>query len=57
VKIIDMDSLATASTYSVQVRSSDNGTNTFFLNRAWAGAGADTWEAGLSVVTATEIAQ
>jgi hypothetical protein len=57
VKIVDLNSLATSTTYQLRVRSSDNNTYTFYLNRTVASAGQDSYEAGLSVGTATEIWQ
>lgn len=57
VTIVDENSLDTASTYQVFVRSSSSGTYTFALNRALANTGADAVEATLSVGTATEIWQ
>ena len=55
VRILDLNTLATESTYKVQVRATGSTTKTYRLNRAYASAGADGKEAMLSVVTATEI--
>jgi hypothetical protein len=56
IRILDLNTLATESTYKVQVRSSGVSAKTFYLNRtANNGAGQDDYEATLSLVTATEI--
>lgn len=57
VRIIDMDSLAAESAYELRVRSSDGNNRSFHLNRPFGSAGADGFETGLSVGTATEIWQ
>ncbi|MFZ3232094.1 MAG: hypothetical protein WA194_00890 [Patescibacteria group bacterium] len=53
---MDFNSLDTASTYSLLVRSSDASSYTFYLNRAISSIG-DAYEVGLSTATATEIYQ
>lgn len=55
VKMFDLDSLATATTYELRIRSSGGTARGLRLNRAWASAGGDDYEATLSVGTATEI--
>tara|TARA_R110000772_G_scaffold208013_1_gene318497 strand:+ start:637 stop:1203 length:567 start_codon:yes stop_codon:yes gene_type:complete len=55
IRILDLNTLATESTYKVQVRSSTSSSSTFKLNRGYNSAGANTYEAMLSVATATEI--
>jgi hypothetical protein len=56
IRILDLNTLATESTYKVQVRSSGASAKTFYLNRtANNSTGTDDYEATLSVVTATEI--
>jgi hypothetical protein len=55
IRILDLNTLATESTYKVQVRSSYGTALTFRLNRTYNSAGSDQNEAMLSVVTATEI--
>ncbi|MFO7756259.1 MAG: hypothetical protein R6V34_09765 [Bacteroidales bacterium] len=55
VKIVDMNSLGTESTYKLHVRSSSNTEYSFFLNRTSNSAGNDSNEATLSSGTAWEI--
>ena len=55
VRILDLNTLATESTYKVQIRSSQAATQTFRLNRSYETTGEDGQEATLSVATATEI--
>jgi hypothetical protein len=55
IRILDLNTLATETTYKLQVRSSYGTALTFRLNRTYNSAGADQNEAMLSVVTATEI--
>jgi len=56
VRILDLNTLAGASTYKVLVRCTYTAqTNTYRLNRAHGSAGGDYAESLLSVVTATEI--
>ena len=55
VKIIDEDSLAIATTYSLCVRASGGAAYTLYLNRVQNNTGADNYEASLSVGSAMEI--
>jgi len=57
IRIADMNSLSTASTYSLLIRSSGVTPYAVSLNRPIGSAGADYYETGLSSVTATEIYQ
>ncbi len=57
VKIIDTNCLSTSTTYSVCVRSSNTGAQTYYFNRTVASTGADSYETTLSTGTATEIQQ
>lgn len=55
VRIIDENTLDTASTYRLLIRSSDANAKTLYLNRPVNSAGQDAYEAGLSTGTAMEI--
>ena len=55
IKFIDSNSLATASTYRILIRSSSTTARTYRLNRAFGSAGADSNEAGVSSGIAMEI--
>ena len=55
IRILDLNTLATETTYKLQVRASGGTAHTFRLNRSYGSAGADNYEATLSVTTATEI--
>jgi hypothetical protein len=55
ITFTDTNSLATASTYRILVRSSNATARTYYLNRTVSSAGADNNEAGVSTVIATEI--
>jgi len=55
IQFIDNNSLATASTYKLLIRSSNATARTYFLNRAAGSAGADSNEAGASSGVAYEI--
>jgi hypothetical protein len=55
VKFIDTNSLSTASTYRILIRSSSGTARTYRLNRAFSSAGADSNEAGVSSGIAMEI--
>jgi|GEM_PF-5854292 len=55
VRIIDENSLDTASTYRLLVRSAYGTVNNFYLNRTIGSAGQDSYETMLSTGTATEI--
>jgi hypothetical protein len=55
VRIIDTSTLNTSSVYKLTIRSSDNSTKTFYLNRAYSSAGQAQQEIGLSSLIATEI--
>ena len=55
IQFIDNNSLATASTYRLLIRSSNSTARTYFLNRAAGNAGADGHEAGVSSGVAYEI--
>ena len=55
IQFIDNNSLATASTYRLLIRSSNATARTYFLNRAAGSAGADSNEAGASSGVAYEI--
>lgn len=57
IRIADMNSLDTASTYTLAIRSSGVTAYTVALNRTVGSAGSDHYEAGLSSVTATEVYQ
>lgn len=57
IRIADMNSLATATTYSLLIRSSGVTAYTVALNRPISSTGQDHYEAGLSTVTATEVYQ
>ena len=57
VRIIDNNTLATASTYSVTVRASTGTAQTLYLNRTIGSAGSDSNETSLSTATAMEIHQ
>lgn len=55
VKIIDMNTLGTATDYELRVRSGSGTAYELRLNRTWSSTGQDVFETGLSVGTATEI--
>jgi hypothetical protein len=55
IRIIDENTLATATTYKLLCRSSMGTTHTVYLNRTQASTGADEKEASLSTGTATEV--
>ncbi len=57
IRIIDTNSLATATTYELRVRGSSGTAYTLYLNRTAGAVGQDQYEASLSVGTATEIWQ
>jgi hypothetical protein len=57
IRIVDLNSLATATTYAVWIRSSNGSQPTFTLNRCIGLTGQDSYENGLSTGTATEIYQ
>ncbi len=57
ISITDFNTLSTASTYAVCVRSSSGSVYTLALNRTLGSTGADAFEATLSTCTATEIQQ
>jgi len=56
IRIIDNSSLATSSTYRIQIRSTTTTAYTLYLNRTVASAGADIYETSLSTGSATEVA-
>ena len=55
IRILDLNTLATESTYKLQVRASGASAETYRLNRSYSSTGADDYETSLSVATATEI--
>ena len=55
IRILDLNTLATETTYKLQIRASGGSANTYKLNRPIGSAGADNYETTLSVATATEI--
>jgi hypothetical protein len=55
IQFIDNNSLDIASTYRMHIRASGATARTYFLNRTVGSAGADNFEAGVSVGVATEI--
>lgn len=57
VRIVDMNTLDTQSTYRVHVRAAEGANHTLYFNRTVGSTGADGHETGLSVGTATEIWQ
>ncbi|MDD5212867.1 MAG: hypothetical protein PHG82_00355 [Candidatus Gracilibacteria bacterium] len=57
VKIIDNNSLNTASTYEIRVRASSASAYSLYLNRTVGSAGTDRYETSLSTGIATEIWQ
>lgn len=56
IRIIDNSSLATSSIYRLHIRSSTSATQTLYLNRTVASAGADLYETSLSTGSAMEVA-
>ena len=57
IRIIDENTLSSSTTYSLHIRSSNTAAPTLRLNRAFNSTGQDSYEAGLSSGTATEIQQ
>jgi hypothetical protein len=55
IYFVDNSSLATATTYSICIRSSNGTANTYYLNRPYSSAGADNYEAGVSTGVAHEV--
>jgi hypothetical protein len=57
IRIIDFNTLATQTTYTLCVRASSSTANTLYLNRTIGNAGSDGYETTLSTGTAMEILQ
>ena len=55
ITFVDTNSLSVSTTYKLLVRSSNSSARTYRLNRPYNSAGTDSYEAGVSVVVATEI--